>query len=357
MRITSDHPIRIFAKSETIEFLSKLKIGTELQAKVVARPNEKEALLDIRGRRIRAVFQRGVPVEDSLKLKLAGVRGKTFEFRLVKGNDQASILERLAGFSVLDISETNRDVINRLRLLSGKGIQGLFEFNLFLLRLQEKNGHRGRNSADIMKELLRLGVSRESLGSLSLIYASATPYSRVILPLLFLLGREKKQMTFTGNEKNDIEGSINKILNEVDNIVDGEKKSDIIRAVFDLLRNPYQSGKGYVTGEAAFFDGEQFNQLLYIGMNDSWLFRFFLTGLGELELLAMTAGGNKIISLFSDSNDSHSFLLNSTGILQERLTEVDPGIVFRLYRRQEALSAIEESLTELAKTTSVDLKA
>ncbi len=356
MRIHSDHSIRIFAKAETIEFLKKLEIGRELQAKVVARPSEKEALLDIMGRRIRAAFPRGVPAEDSLLLKLAGIRGKTFEFRLVSVNDRASILERLLGYSLHDFNGTEKDIMSRLRLLSGRNITSLFEFNSVLLRLFDKTGDRGGKKAELMNDLLRLGLSSKALSQLAYMNASSPLLNQVILPILFLLQRERKPLESWGREQSDIEGNINKIIDEVDNIVDEGKKTEAVRALLSLLSESLRRSGDFAAGDLAYFDGEKFNPVSFIGGGNSWLFRFFLSGLGELEVLAVQTYGNKIITLFSDNNESLAFLRDSKEKLIKRLRKIDPDIYLQLSSRQKVLSSINEMISELSQNYSIDLR-
>ncbi|MCP4130300.1 MAG: flagellar hook-length control protein FliK [bacterium] len=371
-KINPVNTIRISGRISTLTFLKGLKKGVEIPATIVSRPNSREAVLEIAGKKIRAEFPGGVPGNNRLNLKLEEQTKDSFLFRLIDTRGRTGFLEKILDHTIFRVDDfTKNDIIDISRFL-GKNPQGLFELNKFLLGIHQKNEQKQEKTVYILNRLLRMGLSKESLFDLSFMLSGAKYSSSPLLFLLLLFNPDRKyteqwlEQGKTGGA--DIEERLNEIINLVDNVNEEKDKKELIEQLIDLLIGNNEKEKtGIHYGEMAFFDDGEFKPVYCMGNENSWIFSFQLSEIGQIDILANSRREGLFLSIFSPRQDVLDSLEGSADLLYSRLERIglfqgelsgeNRTVYLNFYNRRAALDKLIEINSYYSINSEFDIKA
>ncbi|PKL41281.1 MAG: hypothetical protein CVV44_01205 [Spirochaetae bacterium HGW-Spirochaetae-1] len=351
MKIDSGGIIRIPGKRSLSQFLSTMKEGAEIPARIVRRFEGKEALIDLGGQKIRAEFLKGLPGSNHLILILDEKKDDTYFFRITASVSREGHLDKIRDFLLSGVSENlkNTGILNVNRYLSGNPA-GIFEMNLFLLNPRKEPSPRGKGLAELFNAMISRGINSVHVQTISAILLSLKLDPALLIPLLRLLRQDgdDRDLPFL-NDQNATDESIDEIFDAVDTLDEKPLKDKLIGLMAEIFQKNDDSSDIW---ELPLPCGKDIIPLRYAGDANSCIVAADFSRLGKVEILVQKASGALHITVFTDSPAAEKQLRDSGQELMALLP--DAGIKF--YYRQSIIDKLVEINSYYAVNSQFDIK-
>ena len=358
MRIDPVNIIRIPGKSGSADPFRDVQKGAELPARIIERIGGKEAILEIAGKRIRAEFLKGLPAGSAITLKLDNVRNNSYVFRMIDPAGRDALMQQVRELTIFSPVELQKSILHGIGTALARTPAGVLELNAFLLGMRPVRDRKEEGIAAVLNRLLKLGMSRQSLSSLSVLLSGAgfdRDGLRALLSLLVPGGDALREWPAGGKEA--IADAINKMMRDLDAIAGEGPRDEIIGRILGLLAGADEAPAGFHSGEFAFWNGEEFAPVRYLGHEASWVFSMDLSNIGRTDILARKEGTGYSISVFSESEEASSALKESSGELMKKIADMRNGIHINFYITRQALNKIVEIYSHYSLNSVFDAKA
>lgn len=357
MRIEPVNIIRIPGRSGSGDPFRDIQKGAELPARIIERIGGKEAVLEIAGKRIRAEFLKGLPAGSTITLKLDDVRNNSYMFRMVDPSGRDALVKQVLEMTIFSPAEVQKSILHSIGTALARTPAGILELNALLLGIRPKQEKKEDGIARLLNQLLKLGVSRQTLSGLSVLLSGAgfdRDAFRMFLSLLGPGGDSLREWASAGRE--ELASSINKMMRDVDTITEDGARGEIIGRILALLAGTDETTSGYRSGEFAFWNGEEYSPVRYLGREASWVFSMELSNIGRTDILAKKEPQGYSLSVFSESEEASAALKGSSGELRKILADVPGGIYINFHVTRQALNKIVEIYSHYSLNSVFDIK-
>ncbi|MBN2038958.1 MAG: hypothetical protein JW864_02885 [Spirochaetes bacterium] len=339
------------------DLLRTLQQNSSLNVRIINVLNDKNAVLDIGGKRLKAEFLQGVPGSKNLHLILQRKVNNTFYFKISASKD-SEIIGEIIRFTVLNNSDIDKGKLYTLKS-ELKSIHSIFALNAALLKLSGLTDSRNnsRKTAALFNLLLTKGVKYSNLQLISsLINGKDLPAFRItdilskLLPDFSLLYKSK--LLF---DRDNLSKTVNEFMNSLKNNITDKKNTDDIRPLLDLLLS--ESLKNSPFGNIIYFDEKEFKVCDYIFNKNNIFISLNLSHLGELDIIIRDEGSNLIISFCSDEKDINLFLeKNITDLYSGIKNYYNKNVHVFFHNRVRVIEKIIEIISSLNQNYLLDLK-
>jgi hypothetical protein len=357
MRVEPSHIIRITGRTGNADPIRELQKGSELTARIVERVGKRDAVLEIGGRRVRAEFVRGLPLSESLVLKLESISRGTYIFKIVDQHAAEEFIGRLAELTIFDAGDFSGSPPHALAAFLSKQPNGIFELNAFLVGILAKNEKPNDRIATVVNRLMSLGLTLDRALDLSMLLSDAGVGLKIILSLLALAGqgggRAGKQPA-KGRDPDEIAGDI---ADAIEGIEDEGRREEFIVDLVNILAGLSREPGVYQRGEIAFHRDGSFHPLRYMGGKKSWVFSIEFSVIGRVDILLKDVGPACHISIFCEKNDVVLSFKESCGPLLDSLGMINANIHIDFYNMYNSLNKIVEIYSLHPLHSVFDMKA
>lgn len=315
MKIFLSNILRITPAARHQGSFSSLSVGDRIEADLIRKTGQREALINIAGTRIHARFTGHVPDSPRLSLILEGFRNGSYIFNL----DSADALKKNLSFfrQILLTEEIN---LHRLNSLPVSRTGDLFALNLLLLGVPLRERMGGHSVLlNFLNGLSVAGFGREDLFRISMLFFSNLPDSFLAVYRQMM----KRKEPFGEKEYRE---TINKLLENVDKL-DENRKSDCIKELFVLSR------RDNFLMTIPFFDGEGFSSLKVIRYNGYVFISTDFSALGRIDIIMRKNKDYYDASVVFDDSEKRVFFNEQLPGITEELIRENINIKFQLYDR------------------------
>ncbi|MCU0822714.1 MAG: hypothetical protein MUC95_09630 [Spirochaetes bacterium] len=360
MKIEKNIAFRISDEGKSPSSLSRLKTGGNVHAKILERLNEREAIIDLAGKRARVEFLKGVPKSNRFILTVEGRDNNTYYFKILERINKSELIKSMADFSIFDFSEMKKVNAGLMNKLFKNGLPGIYAFNLILIReLKKDSGDNTGGLSNIIRILLGKGLKPENALFLSMLFFTGKGLnSEQLISLIMILSfaeRYNNKDRGNINFKENIYEKIDDIIKIINDIKESGDKDEIIRDLIENFISTANSAKnGFSCGEILYFDDNDSKELRYILNNNSILISLTLTYIGNLEILIKTDNTHCNIIFFCENDKSAEALKSGSDVLFSTLKDVS-GKNFNIFfnNRKEAAEKIIEISSFLSQSIDV----
>ncbi len=319
MKFNPDEILRIENRASINRLMGEIKNHDTVKARIVKRYSPREAIIEIKGRRIKTEFTSAIPEKSEVTLKLINSDSGSYLFKIVDQGVKSEIISILNDVSLLDGDELDSLNLSLLKEFINRNRRDLYSLNLLLMQ----RGNLNRVSRDIpslLRDLKTAGFKTGILNILSLLSVKSCQGIDILILLLSTLGflKDFGQKYF---KKEGIETGklISDIIEMIDNSYDEKEKDTIIRKLIDLLGVKSGNPEEFTAGEQLFFHEEGEKKIIYLKNKKSWLFSLSLSKIGIIDIIARQISHRIEISLFAENNSILEILKSSQSILERRL--------------------------------------
>ena len=357
MKIESSNIIKVAGRSTGADSIKDLKKGSELTARTIERLGERDALLEIGGKRVRAEFVKGLPSAGSLLLKLEDIKNSLYIFKIVDPYGFDESIKRILDFTIFDPKDFAKNVLHAASGFFSKQPSGIFELSAALLSLIAKSEKREDRMALLLNRLLALGMSHDRVSELSILLSGADLGSKTIWALLSLLGFGDGLDRWSSRRGKKPDELVNDIVSDIDGIGDESRKEEIVR---DLVRILAEGGRGhpeYQQGELAFFHEGLFYPVRYIGKKNTWVFSIEFSYIGRIDILARDLEAGYYLSIFCEQSDVIRLLFEAQDQLLDAIKSINSNIHINFYNMHSSVNKIVEIYSRYSLNSVFDAKA
>jgi len=274
--------------------VKKLKIGESVAARII-RSDGNEALLDIKGNRLRAEFLNGVPDRKVVDLVLTEKTAFNVVFRLAGKYSGENVPALLSMMTLLTENEAKNISMHGLVKFITGGRPDLFEINLFLLGIR-KDEKKGGGQADLFSMLRQRGVPFTSLVYMNYLVSMNTPFMVIQYLLQNLI--DKRKITHHHESAEEPADDILEILRD--------ESDDVIKGVIDLFSGG-DNEKGLYR-EALIPVDDDFIKCEYIYYMNRFFCSIELSAIGRLDIIVKDYGEILNIVLLPEKDAAEIFL-------------------------------------------------
>lgn len=334
--------ISLKGDSRISDALGKIRIGETVAASII-KSEGNEAILDIRGKRLRAEFLNGVPDRKMVELILADKTASNVVFRLAdkySGDNPQGILSMLTLLSDKELQNTSLHSL--VKYITG-GRPDLFELNLFLLGLRKEDKKTGR--ADLFSLLKQRGASFTSLVYLNYLMSRNTPF--MVIHYLFQISGDNRKIINQSLERAEPADELLDII--------ANEEDEIIKGIIDLFSG---NSDGKTAYEEALLpaDGE-FIKCEYIYNENAFLCTIELSAFGRVDIIVKDSDGIMNIVLFSERDDVLVYLNEKKGDLIKILEQNNiKNAIIHVTDRKKMVDKISMWATEFYMKSGFDVK-
>lgn len=308
MKIQAESSIRINEQSKAGQVFKGAKPGTIVEAKILERSANNEALIQINGRQFRAKFQNGLPRSNLLTLVLNERKNGFIFFSLKNSGLEKTLLSKLTPFLAGPLPKLSADLYRYLR----SSPSGLFELNQIIYRGQGKLA--GEGLAALFNAIMRkTGYNPIWLQNLAY-YLNDSISKDTLFALIYAITgaaeQERRRKSGhehqTGQNKNQkTENDIKQITETIDNIIKegvlSDKQNTLITGILDLLAYGENKDGGF---ELPFFDGIQYAAVKSFSCGDhGWIFQTAFSATGLIEILAKSINSRFSLEIYVENDD------------------------------------------------------
>ncbi len=358
MRIEPINIIRIPGKTGAGDPFKDLQKGSELPARIIERIGGKEAVLEIGGKRIRAEFLKGLPAGSSVTLKLNDVRNNTYVFSMVDPSGRDALAKQVHDLTIFPLQQIRNTMMHGIGAALARTPAGILELNALLLGIKPKQWKDGDGIARLLNRLLKHGVGKQTLSGLSVLLPGAgfdRDTLRAFLSLLVPVGDSPGKWASAGKE--EIASAIANMMREIETLPDEGLRREIIGRLLEHLAETGEEHPGHRSGEFAFWNGEEYSPVRYLGAGESWVFSMDLSNIGRTDVLAKKETGGYSISVFSETEEASAALRESSGALLKNCADIQGGIYINFHITRQALNKIVEIYSHYSLNSVFDAKA
>ncbi len=337
--------LKIVSRVEVSDVLQKLSMGSKINAKILERLNNNEAILEIAKNRVRAEFQKGLPHSSIITLQLKEVFDNTYKFELFDKQKSNKLFESLADILIKIPHSMDKSFLYDVSKFLMQTNWGIFELNEYLI-LHYFNKGKNKNEQSLFKMLLQRGFSKNHINLIQLLFMEKT-FPKSFYPLLAFLG------TYLYKNKDLIQEEsinlINNFLKEVDNKTDG---LEVIQKLIDLFNQ--QDQDNFIEVTFPFFKDKDDDQIKLMYNAESCIIRLDLTETGIIDIIIQKL--DKVyISLFFEKQEALIESSESLDQLYKQLSNID--VTVSLFNSKQIINKIIEINKYQSVNSMVDLKA
>ncbi len=354
MKTETDYKASVRINTAGTGQLKNLKIGMELQARIAIRHDNKDAVLEILGTRIRASFPRGVPQGENVRLRLDKMTNSSLLFKIIPRESIPSPKIIMAPHLLNSATGDGPHLRTILSKFASSGIPSIFFLNELLLKPEKKpsgNDTRG----EFMRKLIEMGFGSETLRRISSMIILQSLPSQFSLPMLRLLygGKWDRLLAAGGKTEEDL---IEPILSDIRAVSNDKDRADIIRGMISIFSSPGEVYSGKNSGEIPLFFGDEYCPAGFLAGSGALLIELTLSGLGQVEIMAKDTGRSLEIRIYGDSREH-------VEILNKRILELDGSIQKRIKKHyslhilpiQDIINKIVEINSQYALNSEFDI--
>jgi len=357
MKIAPTNIITISGKTGLPDQMRGIQKGEELPARIVERISRREAILEISGKRINAEFRKGVPAGNMITLKLDGIKNNAVFFSMVEPGGKEALAKHLAGLTIFDMNQLQKDIIYGMSAALGKHPAGILELNMLLLGLHQKQGKKEEGPARFLAFLMKLGIDKNVVADLSILLSGMNTTAQAFKSLLLIMGFDAERIRkWSSGKTGDIEGIIDAITKEFSAMDSKEDLETSLRQLLGLLEDAGTQSTGYASGNLALYNEDQLTPIQYIGKDNAWLFSIDFSGIGRIEILARESSDGYLVSVFSETSEALEALRKSAEQLQKNLNGIHPGIHINFYNTRLAINKIVEIYSYYSLNSEFDIR-
>jgi hypothetical protein len=349
--------LKIQNRASISRLLAEIKSESEVKARIVKRYSPREAILEIRGRRIKTEFTSTLPEKSEVTLKLINRDSGTYLFKLVDPAIKSEIISILENISFLDQDELGSLNLSVLKKFFDRDLKDLGTLNLLLIERKDliKLSHE---TLSFLRYLKSSGLNSPALNMLSLISANSRQEIQLLVILLSFTGSlgNINQRYFREKEI-DTSRLISDIFEMIDDSVDERDKNEILRKLIDLLSEKDNLRGEFTAGELFFFDEDAEKKINYLSSKKSWLFSLNLSNIGIIDIFAREISGTFEITLFAENDAIINLLKSSHNRLESILKTEGIKTSIKYQNRGNIVDKLERIAAKYYSESSIDVKA
>jgi len=344
MKIT---PNKLILSEKVLDIIksNKLNIGQEIEAKILKKNSQKNAILLIRGKKIVSEFINGVPETDKLNLKLDNIEKGILTFSIINKTNKMEFIGKILDYIIE--KDINPLVLNKLNLnFLLNELTGIFNLNTILLESEIKNKI---NYTDIFKRLLELGISKDKLDLLAnIIMRSSSKFYPIYSILEFFYNKKKRDFL---NEP-EIFNEIEEMVSELDRLCKNEK--DSIKNLIDLIiMDRFEVDLNYI--EFPILLNNRDYSFKYLKNKDYIVLSIEFSELGELELFINKENNEINISIYSDNKEVVNKLEESIDLFYDNVKD-NRKVKVKIFNKNLIIDQIKEIIKYHLLESELDFK-
>lgn len=353
MKIYNNNSIRITARLSGTDVFRNLNEGSTVTARIIERLGPKDAILDIRGSRVKAEFLKGVPLNSSISLSIDNRTENAIFLKIVYNREIEDSFNKLLEYTLFNPAEFKKNGLLELSRYISKNLSDLFLYNSFLLGLKEGR-ERKSSSTDLLNNLLKSGIKKETLIYLSYILNNLK--NEQLYLLLMLFGHKLKLLHDPGKtdrNDNDPGKMLNDLFEEIEELDSGEK-TDIINKILYLFSKD-TSEENVSSGEIPYYENDRFKAIKYIINKNLAFFSFNLSYLKKTDVLINNQRSGLIISIFSENDTILNVLKEDLPDMEYSLKRYFKNIDVNFYCAGNVIEKIIEINSSLSFNNQLDV--
>ncbi len=348
--------LKIENRASISRLLAEIKNESEINAKIIKRYSPREAILEIKGKRIKTEFTDKIPEKSEVILKLVNRGRNTYLFKLVDPVVKSEIITVLENISLLGPDELHSLNLPVLKKFLDRDVKDLITLNLVLMGKNDlmKNS---QETLSLLRYLKSSGLDVTLLNMLSLLSANSREGIQLLFFLLSLAGFFEGISRKYFNEK-EINSSriLSDILEMIDNSVDKREKGKILTKLIDLIAVKNIMTEELTAGEITFFDKDAEEKINYITYKKSWLFSLNLSNIGIIDIFAGVTGNTFEITLFAESERIVDMLKNSHNRLKNAFKAEGIKASIKYRNRGNIVDKLKGLTGKYSSENSIDVK-
>ncbi|MDY6968669.1 MAG: hypothetical protein SVR08_08455 [Spirochaetota bacterium] len=345
----NNNTIRISGKISISDLLKDFQIGKKISASIVEKIDNRYAILNIAGKRVKAEFLQGVPYGDKVNLVLERKSDQLFIFKIIDNFNNKDYIEQLFRFSVFNQDDFDRNSLFTLSRYLKDGVPNIFNFNSLFLKIYYKEQFVQNDIVNLLNNLIKLGISKENLlffsTFLSFIKGFNIDYLSSILISLgmdnYIISEYRKYF----KDEKLLKEKLNKLLEDVNRLlVQKNEGHEYLEKIIDILLPNDSSNKNNIfEGEIPYYINDEFRAIKYICYDKSFILLIQLTDLGIVEILFKDFSNFIRIDIFCTKETSLMALQNRIDLLYERLrSTINKKFNINLHNSQNIIEKIIE---------------
>ncbi len=350
MKIDPGNVIRIALRSGSGGFSGKIDVGAEVPVRVIERQGRTSALLDMGGRHVRAEFTGGVPVNNSLVLRLARVLNDLFIFSIARAASRRGFFDGLLEYSLLKHHEAAMVSPAEIGRIMGSRREALFTLQAMLMNAAE--GHSRAEKARLLARIFSFDLSVSVRSELAWMMAVKGLGGVLAYFLSGLLTGDRQRRW--GKDAPAIAGDIALELDAALEAEEPSSREETLRFLVAFLSGGADdSGQGVVP----LWGDEGYLPVQYISRGDVVVLSVELSAAGTVDIMARREKGGLTARVFCASEEFLSEMRMSLAELLETLKKSGIEASIALYNRNFVIDKIIELSTYYSTQSAFDARA
>lgn len=329
-----------FAGSKAAVILKGLSVGDSASAKIIARLSGNEAMINIGGKEMHAIFKNGVPPYNFISLVLDKRQAGQLFFSINNKAEHLSALNSLLKPYTVFKQISSSPAAFQKYLASGGA--SLFELNRMLIGADKLSG---TGLAGIFEALAKKNIPRleELVAYINDIMQQDIP--QVADAISGRSGRQKNGQSQKEKQQNAATELIEEIFSNIDN------EDEAVALAAKLMELTVGDAQAF---ELPFWDGEKYSSLFCICGEEGWIFNAEFSKIGRVEILAKKTEAHTDVNIYAESASVVEQLETNRKQILEKINSSDVILSFHnfgfLHKKMLALK------DELAYTVTFDTK-
>ena len=354
MKVAPTNTIKISGKSRSLQFLKNIPKGSEIYARIIERPGNKKAILEINGNRINAEFIKGVPGRNLLTIKLENNENDLFIFKLVDAHNKDEFINKLLDFTIFNSTDIKNNLIYYINnYLNNNNTIGIYELNLFLLNLTSKS-KKNKSLTLLLNRLLGKGINSNTLINIAYILSGTQINPQLLFQCLLFLRKESKHSDdFIFKNSSRLIKKVDDLITSLNDLQDDNLKKEIIDQLINLLSINHE--KDIINSEISYYENDKFKAIRVIGQKNSIIISLELSEIGIVDILFRITDDELNISFFVN-NDVFDFINKTKKELYSKLNKIIPKININIYNRSDILNKLIEINSYYIINSELDIK-
>jgi hypothetical protein len=357
VKLNQNDILKIENRASISKLLSEIKNESEVKARIIKKYSPREAIIEIKGKRIKTEFTDAIPEKSEVLLKLIKRESNTYLFKLVDPALKSDIISILESISLLDRDELDSLSLPVLKNFFDRNLTDLVTLNLLL------TGKKGlisasRETLSHLRYLKSIGLNSGILNMLSLLSLNSRQGIQLLVLLLSLTGSSGSIAIRYFREKEIDTGKIiSDIIEMIDDSVDRKEKDEILRKLIDLVAGKNSISGELTAGEMLFFDEDAEEKINYLTHKKTWLFSLNFSTIGIIDIFARQAGDTIDIALFAENDVIVDMFKNSHNSLKSILKKEKIKASIKYRNRGNIVDKLKLITTKYYSENSIDVKA
>lgn len=336
--------------------LGDIPPGGRVEARIAGRIDARHAIIELRGKHVRAEFPNGVPAGDHLVLELVKKQKGSFLFKLADNSGAAQLFSAarqhvLSGEAML--SSIPASFILAMRT---GGLRGVFDLNRLLLGFPD-TAPADEKLTGALNSLLKKGVSPQAVRFFSYLFSQNDGINSSFLNFVaVLMGRSGRkdvgfQALFTDEQcaRDEIDGAMNALKALIG---EGEAGEELLA---EIARRAGREAAPY--GMMPVLDDDRFKPLRYCMHENSIVCSLELSQLGVVDILARESREAVFLAVYCrDVEGVEEMKRNMHGLYNKIKNIVEKNLSLVIYNWDDVLKTMSDVFSGRA-SFEIDVRA